>query len=261
MKQFLTALKFSFKEQLTNKFAFGLLVIFVPIWYWMVGAITPNTAVAFRFRPTGSFIQANGHNLILITAGLNVLTMILGFMFFHSAHRSLDFDRRLTRAGLKRFGFIGAKVTALMVTTALVALYTTLVLVAFWHFPHNTAEVWLGFWLASLIYGSLGLLLGLLINNELVGFFIVIMFSMMDTFLQNPVGNPAANKTFLEYFPSYSPMQLSVAGGFTRLFAASQVWLGLAWFIGLILVALSIFFVRTRRKSSVTQATAAPSDS
>ncbi|MBN9386418.1 MAG: hypothetical protein J0I20_00065 [Chloroflexi bacterium] len=41
------------------------------------------------------------------------------------------------------------------------------------------------------------------------------MISLMDTLLQNPVGNPAANKEFLKFFPSYSSMQLTVAGEFT----------------------------------------------
>ncbi len=256
MRQFTAALKFSFKEQMTNRFAFGLLVVFVPIWYWMIGAITSGDAVAFRFRPTGNFIQANGHDLVLITAGLNVLTMILGFMFFHSAHRSLAFDKRLTRAGLTRFGFIAAKTVSLVVGTAVVALYTTLILIAFWHFPHNIFEVWLGFWMASLIYGAFGLLLGMLIDNELVGFFIVIMLSMMDTFLQNPIGNPAANKAFLAYFPSYGATQLDVAGGFTHTFANGEIWLSLGWFVSFLLLALGIFYMRTRRKSSVVQAIA-----
>ncbi|HUB94224.1 MAG TPA: hypothetical protein VMB52_07020 [Verrucomicrobiae bacterium] len=255
MRQFVTALRFSFKEQINNKLAFGLLIIFVPIWYGMLGAITGNAAVAFRFRPTGTFIQANGHDLVLISAGLNVMAMILGFMFFHSARQSMAFDKRLTRAGLKRTSFVFAKSAALIVSTAVVSLYTILVLVAYWHFPHNTFEVLLGFWMVSLIYAALGMLLGMLLTNELVGFFIIIMFSMTDTFLQNPIGNPAANKAFLAYFPSYSAMQLSVAGGFTHLFATSQVWLGLAWFVGFLLLALGVFYLRTRRKSSVVRAT------
>lgn len=251
MRQYVTALKFSIKEQTTNKLAFGLLIVFVPIWYWMLGAITGNAPALFRFRPIGGFIQANGHDLVLISAGLNVMAMILGFMFFHSTRESMAFDRRLTRAGLNRFSFIAAKTDALVAATAAVAIYTILILIVFWHFPNNTFEVWLGFWLVSLIYAALGMLLGMLLNNELVGFFIIIMFSMMDTFLQNPIGNPAANKAFLAYFPSYSAMQLSVAGGFTHLFAMSQVWLGLAWFAGFLVLALGVFYLRTRRKSSV----------
>jgi hypothetical protein len=39
----------------------------------------------------------------------------------------------------------------------------------------------------------------------------------MDTFLQNPVGNPVANKDFLTYLPSFGATQAYVAGGFTHM--------------------------------------------
>lgn len=254
MKQFITALRFSFKEQLTNKFAFGLLIIFVPLWYWLLGTLTSSAKLAFKLSSSHQLLHANGHDLTLITAGLNVLSMILGFMFFHSAHRSLSFDRRLTRAGLRQFSFVAAKASALIVTTLLVAVYTILILMLFWHFPNNTFEVWLGFWLVSLIYAALGLLLGMLIDNELVGFFIVIMVSLCDTFLQNPLGNPAANKPALAYLPSYSAMQLGVSGGFTHQFATNQLLLGLGWFVGLVLIGFSIFLIRTKRKGGSSAA-------
>jgi ABC-2 type transport system permease protein len=253
--QFLTALKFDFKEQLTNRFAFGLLIVFVPIWYWLLGIITPDTPLSFKFRPTGTFLKANGHDLTLISAGLNLLTMILGFMFYHAAQRSLDFDRRLIRAGLSRLAFMAASTATILVTTAVVALYMVLVLLLFWHFPHSIFELWLGFWLVSLTYASIGRVLGMLLTSELVGFFIIVMFSMTDVFLQNPLGNPAANKPFLEYFPSYSAMQLSVAGGFTHIFAGTQVLLALGWFLSLLILALAIFTVRTRRRATTKQVT------
>jgi ABC-2 type transport system permease protein len=251
--QFRTALKFNIKEQLTNRFAFGLLIVFVPLWYWLLGIITPGTPLSFRFRPTGTFIQANGHDLTLISAGLNLLTMILGFMFYHAAQRSLDFDRRLTRAGLNKLAFLAASTTAILMTTAVVALYMVLVLLLFWHFPHNIFEVWLGFWLVSLTYAGIGRVLGMLLTSELVGFFIIVMFSMTDVFLQNPLGNPAANKPFLEYFPSYSAMQLSVAGGFTRIFASKQVLLALGWFLSFLVLSLIVFSVRTRRRGGAVK--------
>lgn len=253
MRQFLAALKFSLKEQLTNKFAVGLLVVFVPLWYWVLGLITPSDEVPFRFAPTGDFLQVNGHQLIFLTAGLNVLAMILGFMFFHSARKALAFDRRLTRAGLNRSTFMLAKALTLMAVTAVLSVYALVILLAFWHNPHNAFEVWLGFWLVSLTYASFGLLLGLLVSNELVGFFTVIMVSQMDVFLQAPIDNPAANKAFLKYLPSYGAEQLSTAGGFTHFFALRSMWLAAAWFASILLVALGVFYLRTQRKSSVLQ--------
>lgn len=249
--QFLTALRFNFKEQLANRFAFGLLVVFVPLWYWLLGVITPGDAVPFKFGPTGTLLQVNGHRLVLLTAGLNVLAMILGFMFFHSARKSLAFDRRLTRAGLGRIGFMAAKGLALATVTAVLALYTLLVLLAFWHFPGNVFEVWLGFWSVSLIYGAFGLLLGMLLSSELAGFFIVIMLSQMDTFLQVPVDNPAANKAFLKFMPSYGAEQLSTAGGFAHVFAGKELLMSLGWFVAFLMIALGLFYVRTRHRSSL----------
>jgi len=251
MKQFQTAVKFSLKEQLANRFALGLLVIFIPMWYWLLGVITPGDAVPFKFGPTGALLQVNGHKLVLLTAGLNGLAMILGFMFFHSAHKSLAFDKRLTRSGLGRVSLIMAKALALGATTAILALYTLLILLAFWHTPNNMLEVWLGFWSVSLIYGAFGLLLGMLLNSELAGFFIIIMLSQIDTGLQVPIGNPAANKAFLKLFPSYGSEQLSTAGGFTHVFAGKDLLMSLVWFVGFLLVALGIFATRTRRKSSL----------
>lgn len=255
MKQLQTAVKFSLKEQLANRFALGLLVLFVPIWYWLLGVITPGDGVPFKFGPTGALLQVNGHKLVLLTAGLNVLAMILGFMFFHSAHKSLAFDKRLTRAGLGKLSLIMAKALALDATTAILALYTLLILLAFWHSPNNIFEVWLGFWSVSLIYGAFGLLLGMLLNSELAGFFIIIMLSQIDTFLQVPIGNPAANKAFLKFFPSYGAEQLSTAGGFTHVFAAKELLMGFAWFVGFLLIAFTIFYVRTQYKSSLRRIT------
>lgn len=251
MNQFFTAIKFGFKEQLTNRFAFGLLITFVPIWYLLLGIITSNSPIAFKFSATNNFIQANGHDLTLISAGLNLLTMILGFMFFHSMQRSLDFDKRLVKAGLKRINIILANTIVLITITALISLYMVLILMIFWHFPNNIFELWLGFWLVSLTYGSLGRILGLILSSELTGFFFIVMFSMIDVFLQNPLGNPAANKPFLRFFPSYSAMQLSVAGGFTHIFASLQVVVALCWYIGFLSTAIALFFIRTRNKNSI----------
>lgn len=253
MKQFLTALRFSFKEQINNRFALGLLIVFVPVWFWMLGAITPNSPVPFKSVLTGELLQVNGHELVLLTSGFSALAMILGFMFFHSAHRSLIFDKRLMQAGFSRTRFVAAKALTLAVVTAVVALYTLGILLLFWHHPNNIFEVWIGFWSVSLVYGAFGLLLGMLIDNELVGFFLAIMVSMCDTGVQVPIGNPAANKDFLKFFPSYGAEQLGVSGGFTHHFASSQFALSLGWFIGFLLVGLGIFALRTRLKNNSTR--------
>ena len=103
---------------------------------------------------------------------------------------------------------------------------------------------------AALAYGSLGLFLGVLLRGELEGFFLVIMVSLIDTFIQNPIGNPAANKDFVQALPTYASTQLYVAGGFSDLVPWPFIALTLAWPAALALLGLLIFWLRTRVPNS-----------
>lgn len=266
--QYRTALRYSVREQTRNRLALGLLVVFVPLWYFLLGTIIPADPLPFRFRATGAFLQVNGQDLTLLTAGFNALTLIVGFMLFASTRSGARFDHRLVLSGYSQPVLILAKLSALVAAAASIALYASLVLLVFWR-PQSFALVWLGFFGAALIYGGLGLLLGVLVSSELAGFFIIIMLSLMDTFFQNPYGNPAANKPFLAWFPSYGPVQIAVAGGFTHVFPARELLVALAWFAGFALLGLAIFWRRTRAwnarphisiaASSLTPASAPPS--
>jgi ABC-2 type transport system permease protein len=247
----LTATRYALFEQARNRFALGLLALFVPIWYVLFGSIVPSDPLAFKFWTTGTLLQVNGQNLIYITAGLNAITLIVGFMFFASTHKGILFDRRLVLSGYPQTVLIVAKLLALGIVTALIALYASLVLWLFWHpgHPNSLPLIWLGFWVAALIYGGFGVLLGVLVTNELAGFFLVIMLSLIDTGLQNPIGNPVGNQPILKAFPSFGAMQLDVAGGFTQAVPWSDFWLSLAWWTGFAVLGLLIFWWRTRARS------------
>ena len=243
-QQYLTATRYAVLGQTRNRLAIGLLIAFVPIWYYIMGAMTPDAPVEFKFRATQAIMQVNGHDLSLLTAGISAITLIVGFMFFTSTRKDTQFDRRLVLSGYSQPLLILGKLTGLVVVTALVSLYTSIVLYAFWR-PEAFPLVWLGFWCAALIYGAFGLLLGVLVKSELAGFFLIIMVSMMDTFLQNPVDNPVANQEFLKFFPSYAPTQVYVAGGFTHLAPDRNVLISLAWVVGFALLGLAVFWWRT----------------
>ncbi len=96
-----------------------------------------------------------------------------------------------------------------------------------------------GFTVIALTYGALGLLLGVLVKRDLEGFFLIIMGGLMDTFLQNPLGNPLANKPVLEWFPSFGPMQFAVGGSFGHTALWGHLALGLAWAAGFGTVGLA----------------------
>ena len=61
---------------------------FVPVWYLLIGSMISHVSTGFRLRATSADIVADGHNLTLVTAGLNAITLIPGFVVFAAVRRS-----------------------------------------------------------------------------------------------------------------------------------------------------------------------------
>jgi ABC-2 type transport system permease protein len=244
-QRYLTATRYALSEQLRNRTALLLLVVFVPLWDYLFWLVVPDLSLSFLFRATDVFIQVNGRELALLTAGLNSITLIVGFMLFASTRKNTQVDRRLVLCGYPQSLLLLAKLSALVAIALVVSCYTSLVLWAFWR-PSSLPLVWLGFFCAALCYGALGLLLGVLVRGELEGFFLIIMISLIDTSLQNPLGNPVANQGFLRWFPTFAPMQFSVAGAFAQHIPWLYLLFSLAWPIGFALLGLLLFWWKTR---------------
>jgi ABC-2 type transport system permease protein len=253
-RQFPTAWRFAVRNQTRNRLAGLLLVAFVPAWYLLMLALVGHKPLSFRLFATGEVLTVDGGHLTLISAGLNSLTIIVGFAIFAAIRKTLAFDKRLVFAGYRHAILIAAKTCAIAMIAAGVALYTAVVLLAFWR-PGAVGwlAIWAGFTVMALTYGALGLLLGVLVKNDLEGFFLIIMGGLMDTFLQNPLGNPLANKPILEWFPSFGPMQFAVGGSFGHQALWGHLALGLAWAAGFAIGGLIIFRARTRTRTHPTK--------
>jgi hypothetical protein len=91
-----------------------------------------------------------------------------------------------------------------------------------------------------------------LVRGDLEGFFLIIMISMLDTFLENPVDNPLANKPMLEFFPSYGPTQFAAAGAFHHQVLAGMAAASLAWTAIFALLGLAVLRLRMPRPARVT---------
>jgi ABC-2 type transport system permease protein len=249
-RQFPTAWRFALRNQARNRLAGLLLIAFIPAWYLLMLAIAGHKPLTFRLFATGQALTVDGGHLTLISAGLNSLTMITGFAIFAAIRKTLAFDKRLVFAGYRQATLITAKTCAIAIIAAAVALYTALVLLAFWRpAAGGWLAIWAGFTVMALTYGALGLLLGVLVNGDLEGFFLIVMGGLMDTFLQNPLGNPLANKPILEWFPSFGPMQFAVGGAFGHQGLSGHLALGLAWAAAFAASGLVIFQIRTRTRS------------
>ena len=244
--QFPTALRFAVRNQTRNRFATLLLIMFVPVWYLLIMA--GHRPLTFRLFATGQILAVDGGHLTLISAGLNAVTMIVGFAVFDAIRKSMTFDRRLVFAGYRQTTLIATKVLAIAVVATAVAGYTAAVLLAYWRpGPAGWSAIFAGFGVIALTYGSFGLLLGVLVKNDLEGFFLIIMIGLTDTFLQNPLGNPLANKPILQWFPSFAPMQFAVGGSLGHTALWRHLGLGLVWAASFTIAGLAGFCLRTRR--------------
>lgn len=88
------------RNQSRNRLAFLLLVAFVPAWYLVMEAMTGHKPLTFKLFATGHLVTVDGGQLTLITAGLNAVTIIVGFTIFAAIRRTLAFDRRLVFAAV-----------------------------------------------------------------------------------------------------------------------------------------------------------------
>src|SRR5215831_4768531 len=225
-----TAIRLSLAGQVRNRFAWILLVAFVPVWYLVIGSMISHTGVAFRLRATGATVTVDGHNLTLITAGLSSITLITGFVV----------------SGYRPSALIAAKTCGALVQAVAIGAYAAVVMLFFWR-PAGLWAIAITFMLAAATYAALGLLIGVLVRGDLEGFFLIIMISMLDTFLENPVDNPLANKPMLEFFPSYGPTQFAAAGTFHHQVLAGMAILSLAWAAVFALLGLAVLRLRMPR--------------
>ena len=252
MRALPTAVRFLLLEQSRNRLAVVLLVAFIPTWYLLFQVLVPHDPLPVRLRATGHYLSADGLHISLLTAGLNAITLIVGFTVFTATRRGIAFDHRLVLCGFRQPVLLLAKLVSLVTVCVGAALYATLALLAFWR-PDSALQVFIALATGGLAYGSLGLLLGLLLRGDLEGLFVIIMLSLIDTSLQNPLGNPVANRDFLVWLPSYAPTQLAVAGGFTHQFPLREVAFSLAWPLGFAAVAMLVLWLRTRVPGRVRQ--------
>jgi ABC-2 type transport system permease protein len=249
-RQLEVAIRLSLAAQVRNRFAWVLLVAFIPVWYLLTGAMTPHAGVAFKLRATGATLVVDGYHLVLITAGLSAITLITGFVVFAAVRRSLPVDRRLVLSGYRPGALIAAKTNAALIQAVAIGAYAAIVILLFWR-PPGLWTVALAFMLGAATYAALGLLIGVLVRGDLEGFFLIIMISLLDTFLENPVDNPLANRPVLQFFPSYAATQFGAAGVFRHETLASMAGLSLAWAAAFALVGLVVLRLRMPRRAGV----------
>ncbi|MGW0886102.1 ABC transporter permease [Streptomyces sp. NPDC002671] len=245
---FVTATRMALIEHARNRLALWLVALYLPTWLTVSFLIIPAQRVPYVLRASGETLWAHGNQLSQISGALNAVTQIVGFMMFSVTFRTSAFDRRLALAGYPRTYLVTAKICVLITISAVISGYATTAMTLFWH-QQRPPVLALSIFLAAVTYGALGVLLATLVRGELEGMFLILMISITDVGLQNPIANHAANNHFVSALPIYGAMQAATAGGFSSTTPTTHLTLQLTWFTSLTGLGLIVFHYNTRDRS------------
>lgn len=250
-----TAARYDLTEHARNRFAMLLVVLYVPTWITLAHAVIPAEPAPFHLRATGELLKPAGNELTQITGAINAVTLITGFMMFAATFAGGRFDRRLTMAGYPRTHLVLAKAASLTLASATVAAYATAVICVAWS-PRHPFLLATALFCAAMTYGALGVVYGTLLHREVEGMFAMVMTSVLDVALQNPISSSTADSLIIHLLPSYGTVQVAAAASFSGRTAPALLGVQLLWFTAAALLALFTFHRHTR--NALTRTTDAP---
>ncbi|WP_406351239.1 ABC transporter permease [Streptomyces sp. NBC_01635] len=240
-----TATRYDLVAHARNRFALLLVVLFVPTWISLVYLTIPGRAVSFHLAATGETVSPPGSRLTQITGAVNAVTLVTGFMMFAATFAAGRFDLRLAMAGFPRTHLVLARTVSLALISAVLAAYATAVTCTAW-MPKQPLLLAAALFCAAMTYGVLGVVFGSLLHREVEGMFAMVMTSVVDVALQNPVLSSGADSQLLRLLPTYGTVQAATTAGFSTSPATSRFGLQLLWFAATALLALLAFHHRTR---------------
>ncbi|WP_433920196.1 ABC transporter permease [Streptomyces canus] len=240
-----TATRYAVAEHTRNRFAAVLIAVYLPVWTLLAYVSMPDRPVRLRLQATGELLAPRGNELTTVSGALNAVTLITGFLMFAATFNGSLFDRRLVMAGYPRPHLIAAKLAGLALASALVAAYATAVMFLAWA-PRQPALLAAALFSSGLTYGVLGVGFGALLRKEVEGMFAIVMTSVVDIALQNPISSSSADSAITHYLPSYGAMQAATAAAFSGTSAPGYVLIELIWFAAAAFLGLLTFQWRTR---------------
>ncbi|WP_069169257.1 hypothetical protein [Streptomyces griseus] len=242
---FTTASRYALVGHTRNRFAMLLVVVYIPLWIALACMTIPGGPAPFRLRATGEILSPPGNHLTQITGALNAVTLIAGFMMFVATFTGGAFDRRLTMAGYPRYHLVLAKLSALTLVCAAVAVYATAAVGLAWP-TRQPLVLTAALFFAAMTYGALGVVLGSVLRREVEGMFAILMISILDSALQNPLSSSGSDSALVCFLPTYGAVQASMSAAFSGASAAQGLAIQSLWLVGTASAGFLVFRRRTR---------------
>ncbi|MFF5477978.1 ABC transporter permease [Streptomyces sp. NPDC012935] len=237
---FVTATRYALVEHALNRFALVLVALFLPVWTSLTYLAIPDAPARVHLQAAGRWVAPPGNELTAVSGALNAVTLITGFLMFAATFGGKGFDRRLAMAGYPRTHLAIAKFAALTLASAAVAAYAAVVTCLTWT-PRQPLLLAAALFCAAMTYGVLGVGLASVLHREVEGMFAIVMTSIIDLALQNPVMSSGANDSVVRYLPSYGAVQAATAAGFADVVPLRDLAIQIGWFTGAAFIGLIAF--------------------
>lgn len=222
------AMAMGFREQRRRPLLLILLVVFPA--YVITRSIAITQATPHRIGLPGGLqiitTMKDLHGAVMAGTAIAFAAGLCGVFVMQSA---LQGDRRLVVAGFPPGEAVLARLTVLAADTVLVVAVSLVVTALFFApaswLPFAAASVLLG-----LIYGSLGALLGAVLD-KLAATYLMLFLVMTDLgIVQNPMFGDGTPGKWAVLLPGYGPVRLMVDGAYSSHFhAGAELALSFAW--------------------------------
>lgn len=168
------------------------------------------------------------------------LSGIMGFFMIVGAREA---DRRLVRAGYSTLQVVSLRLATILVLSIITTTVSYLVLITQLT-PENYGLTFAAIYLAALIYGAIGILIGSLISGQLEGSFAMLFFFVMDTFIASPLFGRTSE--IFDLLPTQFPSKILMAMTAGQPHDAVH-WLYAFIYAAVVIVLASIAFYRMAR--------------
>ncbi len=168
------------------------------------------------------------------------LTGLTGFFMMAGARAA---DRRLVRAGYATYEVVLLRFVSVALLGVLATLVSYGVLLTRLT-PTDFVQTLLVMYLAALIYGAVGILIGSLISGELEGSFALLFFFVMDSFIGSPLFGTTSEA--FAFLPTFYPSKVLMALTAEQPHAAIH-WLYIALYLAVASILAGVAFYRAAR--------------
>lgn len=249
LRRIKTATAITLRQLLRRRITLLLLLVIPSVFLWVVYFTTSERLVLFKL-PTISeqtVIEVSERDESLVFISVAAVGFLASFVGLNLVQKNAPVHRRMVLCGYRSWEIFISLFAVLLMAVALPALYVGMALTLFFE-PGSLAALLLGMFAAGLVYGSYGLLAGILIRGELEGMLLIVLLANIDAgWLQNPLFYEGAqHKEFIHYLPAWFPSQASLSAAFTEHSVAEPLGFSMLYGLGMLGTGLFLYIIKMR---------------